>query len=185
MTRITAEAAEQVRGAQRCCAPKRIAQVSYSAHWAGRRRGRREGGRSARCGDARAQAARHWQSQAQAKHVRRDSRARKQGKQQRVLAQGGRGMQRHMLQLCARRRAGRAGGAHLQQSVTRGRRLSIAARSSSLGCSRRNGPSATAPTSRKEVSDRQRSGVHTLGQWAGGAEQMVRACARVCVHAMR
>ena len=162
-------------------------QVSYSAHWAGRRRrrrGRREAGRSARCADARAQAARHWQSQAQAKHVRRDSRARKQGRQQRAGTLWQR-MQRHMLQLCARRRAGRAGGAHLQQSVTRGRRLSIAARSSSLGCSRRNGPSATAPTSRKEVSDRQRSGVHTLGQWAGGAEQVVHARARVCVHATR
>ena len=87
MFRSTGEDAEQVRGAHGCCAPKRNAGEPKHTHWAGRhrrRRGRREAGRSARCGDARAHAARHWQSQAQAQHVRRDSRARKQGRQQRA-----------------------------------------------------------------------------------------------------
>ena len=49
-----------------------------------------------------------------------------------ALAHCGGRMQRHMLQRCARRRAGGAGGAYLQQSATRSRRLSIAARSSSV-----------------------------------------------------
>ena len=37
----------------------------------------------------------------------------------------------------------------------------------------------------KDVSYRQRSGECTLGQWAGGAEQVMRASARACEHAMR
>ena len=65
-----------------------------------RRRGRsrRAASRSARCGDARAHAARHWQSQAQAQHVRRQSRARKQGRQQHTGTLWRGRMQRHMLQ---------------------------------------------------------------------------------------
>ena len=103
-----------------------------------------------------------------------------------ALAHCGGRMQRHMLQRCARRRAGGAGGAYLQQSATRSRRLSIAARSSSLGCSRRNGPSAKAPTSRVEGRQLQAALWRVYAwAWAGGAEQVMRASARACEHAMR
>ena len=67
------------------CAPKRMrSQVRQGAH-RGRAAGQQqacEAGRSPRSGEALARAARRKQSQAHAQHARRETRARKQGRQQ-------------------------------------------------------------------------------------------------------